>query len=140
MKPETVETFETFAMPILFLLILTALPVLDVLATFRLAALLNVPGLTLFIPGLVLGFWMLRRESRRLRTQLAPALAELTLPALMFDSARRILAGLLFMIPGVVSDLLAVVLLTMPARLSPATAPPAPHRPTVVEGDFRRVD
>ncbi len=127
-------------MPIVFLLILTALPVLDVLATLRLAALLNVPGLALFVPGVVLGFWMLRRESRRLRTHLAPALAELSLPALMFDSARRILAGILFMIPGVVSDLLAVVLLTMPARLSPAAAPPTRQRPTAVEGDFRRVD
>ncbi|MFN3631014.1 MAG: FxsA family protein [Casimicrobiaceae bacterium] len=127
-------------MPFLFLLILTTLPVLDALATFRLAELCNVPGVSLFIPGLVLGLWMLRRESRRLRTQLVPALAELTLPALMFDSARRMLAGILFMMPGVVSDLLAVVLLTMPARLSPATAPPAPRRSTVVNGEYRRLD
>jgi len=55
----------------------------------------------------------------------------------IFASARILLAGLLFIFPGVVSDGLALLLLMWPRRRSPA---PVGTDADVIEGEFRRED
>lgn len=58
-------------------------------------------------------------------------------PALsLLVSARRMLAGVLFIIPGVISDVMAIVILLIP--LPARRAPPAPD--DVIEGEWRRED
>ena len=56
----------------------------------------------------------------------------------IFASGRILLAGLLFIFPGVVSDGLALLLLVWPRRRAPAAANPGD--PDVIEGEFRRED
>lgn len=128
-------------MPLVLFGILLALPVLDIYATLRVAETLNVPGLLLFIPGLVLGILVMKRETRTLRTQFVGALQTMAVQGMVFDSGRRMLAALLLLFPGFVSDLFAVFLLLVPNRAMPqAAAASAQSGSKTVEGEFRRVD
>ena len=91
-------------MPLVLLGILIALPVLDIYATLRLAEALNVPGLALFIPGVIFGVVVMKRETRTLRTQFVGALQTMAVQGMVFDSGRRMLAAVLLLLPGMVSE------------------------------------
>lgn len=128
-------------MPLVLPVILVALPILDIYATLRFAEALNVPGLVLFVPGVILGVLLLKRESRTLRAQLAGAMQSMTLQGMMFDSGRRMLAAVFLLLPGMVSDLFAVVLLLVPNRAAPLVAASAVASGSkTVDGEFRRVE
>ena len=69
----------------------------------------------------------------------------------VFGTARNIIAGVLLILPGVITDIIAVTLLLIPIKnAQPLGAPPAndPFRPSshraanddVIEGEFRRED
>lgn len=81
------------------------------------------------------------KEARfALVARLAAALAEgrFNIAALV-DSARTVVAGLLLIFPGVVSDLLALALLLLPTprpAIEPASA--RAHPGTLIDGEFRR--
>jgi len=128
-------------MPLLLLGILVALPILDVYATFRFAEALNVPGWALFIPGFFLGVMLLKRETRTLKSRFVGAMQTMALNGMVFDSGRRMLAALLLLTPGFVSDIFALFLLLVPNRVVPqaAVATPTPG-PKTVDGEFRRVE
>ena len=130
-------------MPLILLGILIALPVLDIYATFRLAEALNVPGLALFIPGVIFGVLVMKRETCTLRAQFVGAMQSIALQGMVFDSGRRMLAAVLLLLPGVASDLFAVFLLLVPNRAMPlaaATAAAPSAMPKTVDGEFRRVE
>jgi UPF0716 protein FxsA len=128
-------------MPLVLLGILVALPILDIYATLRLAEAMNVPGLALFIPGLILGVMLMKRETRTLRSQFMGAMQNMALQGMMFDSGRRMLAAVLLLLPGFVSDLFAVFLLLIPNRaLSQAAVASPTAGPKTVDGEFRRVE
>lgn len=60
--------------------------------------------------------------------------------AALVESARTVLAGLLLIFPGVVSDFIALTLLLLPIP-RPVIEPTAPFRPasgTIIDGEFRR--
>jgi UPF0716 protein FxsA len=59
--------------------------------------------------------------------------------AALTDSARTVLAGILLIFPGVVSDLIALTLLLLPGprAVVDSGARQAPHG-TLIEGEFRR--
>lgn len=128
-------------MPLLLLGILVALPILDVYATFRFAEALNVPGWALFIPGFFLGIMLLKRETRTLKSRFVGAMQTMALNGMVFDSGRRMLAAVLLLTPGFVSDIFALFLLLVPNRAVPqaAVATPTPG-PKTVDGEFRRVE
>ena len=128
-------------MPLVLLGILVALPVLDIYATLRLAELLNVPGLALFIPGVIFGVVVMKRETRTMRAQFVGALQTLAVQGMVFDSGRRMLAAVLLLLPGMVSDLFAVFLLLVPNRSMPQSAVATSGAvPKTVDGEFRRVE
>ena len=128
-------------MPLVLLGILVALPVLDIYATLRLAEALNVPSLALFVPGILLGVLVMKRETRTLRAQFVGAMQNMALQGMVFDSGRRMLAAVLLLLPGFVSDLVAVFLLLVPNRAMPLPAAAAPSAmPKTVDGEFRRVE
>ncbi|MGL4233612.1 MAG: FxsA family protein [Casimicrobium sp.] len=150
-------------MPILFLAILIGLPILDIYATLRFAEALGVPGIALFVPGLIFGVMIMKREARTLKSRFAGAVQSLSLNAMVFDSGRRMLAALLFLMPGFVSDVVALFLILIPNRslampgvggntvggFSRSEARDAPRSPnastgardaSVVDGEYRRVD
>lgn len=63
--------------------------------------------------------------------------------ALLMDSGLRFMAGVLFIFPGMISDVVALILLLWsglrpPPRMPPGRGPAA--NDDVIEGDFRRVD
>lgn len=62
----------------------------------------------------------------------------------MFGSARNIFAGVLLIIPGVITDLIAVVLLLIPVKNNDALKSPKYTQKAanddVIEGEFRRED
>jgi UPF0716 protein FxsA len=121
--------------------ILIALPVLDIYATLRLAEALNVPGLALFIPGVIFGIVFLKRETRTLRAQFVGAMQSMALQGMVFDSGRRMFAAVLLLLPGMVSDLFAVFLLLVPNRAIPhAASASAPTSAKTLDGEFRRVE
>ncbi len=128
-------------MPLVLLGILIVLPVLDIYATLRVAEALNVPGLLLFVPGVIFGIVVMKRETRTLRAQFVGALQTMALQGMVFDSGRRMLAAVLLLFPGFVSDLFAVFLLLVPNRAMsvPAAASPS-AMPKTVDGEFTRVE
>jgi UPF0716 protein FxsA len=128
-------------MPLVLLGILVALPVLDVYATLRLAEVLNVPAFLLFVPGVIFGIVVMKRETRTLRAQFMGALQTMALQGMVFDTGRRMLAAVLLLLPGMVSDLFALFLLLVPNRATPLPAAAAPSvMPKTVDGEFRRVE
>jgi UPF0716 protein FxsA len=128
-------------MPLILLGILVALPVLDIYATIRLADALNVPAFALFVPGVIFGIVVMKRETRTLRAQFMGALQTMAVQGMVFDSGRRMVAAVLLLLPGMVSDLFAVFLLLVPNRAMPLPAAAAPSAmPKTVDGEFRRVE
>lgn len=128
-------------MPLVLLGILIALPILDIYATLRVAEALNVPGILLFAPGAIFGIVVMKRETRTLRTQFVGALQTMAVQGMVFDSGRRMLAAVLLLSPGFVSDLFAVFLLLVPNRAIPRpAAATAQTGSKTVDGEFRRVE
>lgn len=128
-------------MPLVFLGILVALPVLDIYATLRFAEALNVPSWLLFVPGIMLGAALMKRETRMLKSRFVGAMQSLALHSMVFDSGRRMLAAALLLTPGFLSDVFAVFLLLIPNRaVSPPVVAVTPVGPKTVEGEFRRVE
>lgn len=102
--------------------------------------------LLLLLLGVVAGFAVLRREQLSIlgRLRSAAASGEPGLPSLL-DGVLRVVAGILLIIPGFVSDAVGLTLLipVLRRRLVAGVSPVArrdPREPTVIEGDYRRVD
>lgn len=58
----------------------------------------------------------------------------------LFESGRTMIAGGLLIFPGVISDVLAILLLLIPARLFGRSTPVNKPVDDVIEGEFRRED
>jgi len=64
----------------------------------------------------------------------------------IFGSARNIIAGVLLILPGVITDIIAVILLLVPIKASQAPNAQSPYQAgqaandDVIEGEFRRED
>ncbi len=57
----------------------------------------------------------------------------------LIDSGRTMIAGALFIFPGVISDVLAVLVLFLPLRLIGGRSPrQTDSAPDVIEGEYRR--
>ena len=101
------------------LLIVLIFPVLDVLATIRFARWTGVPTLVWLAASALAGMALLRHERVAFRARTLAALrGDRPLLRGQLDSGRKILAALLLILPGVVSDLLALLLLLLPFNLS----------------------
>lgn len=127
-------------MPLVMLGILVALPMLDIYATLRLAEALNVPGWMLFVPGVIFGVTIFKRETRNLRSRFAAAMQSMTLRPIVFDSGRRLLAAVLLLTPGFLSDVFALFLLLIPSRAVTQPATVVASGPQTMDGEYRRVE
>jgi UPF0716 protein FxsA len=86
------------------------------------------------------GIALIKEARFALVARLAAALAEgrFNIAALV-ESARTVVAGLLLIFPGVVSDFLALALLLLPSpRPAVERAPVRAHSGTIIDGEFRR--
>lgn len=133
------------------LAILLALPVADVYITARVARWAGVP-LWIWLTGSFLaGLLLLRNERIAFRTRTVAALhGEQSLLRGLLDSGRKVLAAFLLIVPGVVTDVVALMLLALPLNVGqrmggpqPVTAGRGPSRRgqfDSLDGDFRRLD
>jgi len=134
-------------MRLVVFLIVLSFPVLDVLATIRFARWTGIPALVWFAASALAGALLLRNERVSFRAKTLAALrGDQPLLRGLLDSGRRILAALLLILPGVISDVIALLLLLLPINLgAPLAAQPAGSSGMgrgfgrdAIEGDFRR--
>ena len=136
-------------MRLLILVILTGFPLLEGAVLYELVAGPTGHGgwvLAWLVFAAIAGVVLIKQARFSLVTRLAAALSQgqFSLAAII-DSFRTVLAGLLLIFPGVISDVMALFLLLLPLR-EPAyqRAPRATPNGTrirsdgVIEGEFRR--
>ena len=136
-------------MRFIVLAIVLALPMADLYLTARMARWSGVP-LWIWLTGSFLaGVLLLRNERIEFRMKTIAALhGEQAVLRGLLDSGRRVLAGILLILPGVVSDIIALVLLALPLNVGrpfeplPASAGGAARRRDfdAIDGSSRRVD
>ena len=120
---------------------------IDLYATVRFARWTGVPVWAWLAVSGMAGLWLLRSERTAFRANTVAAMhgGQPLLRGLV-DSGRRVLAGVLFLVPGVLSDLIALVLLALPLNLGrefarrTAAAGPFGGTGTAIDGEFRRLD
>ncbi len=128
---------------LMVVVILLGFPAADLYATLRFAQWTGVPVWIWLSISVVSGLLLLRNERTVFRTNVLAALhGEQSLLRGVVDSGRKVLAGLFLLLPGVVSDLIAVALLMLPINTShPATVGRSSFgRRESLEGEYRRLE
>src|SRR5512134_665881 len=128
--------------------IVVAFPVIDLYLTMRFAQSTGSPLWVWLSMGTIGGLLVLRSERLSFRSKtLASMHGQYSLLRSLLDSGRKVLAGILLLLPGVVSDLAALALLALPINLGRRLHPqavgaggPTQRRRDPLEGDFRRLD
>ena len=133
-------------MRFVLLAIVLAFPAIDLLATVRIARWTGVPVWMWLALSTTAGFVMLRNERVAFRANTAAAMhgQQLALRGL-FDSGRKVLAGVLFILPGLISDGLALLLLALPLNVGHERGRQAAHpwrreRGDAFDGESRHLD
>lgn len=122
--------------PWLFLAILLGFPLLEFWVAVLVAQKIGWWLLVWLIGSAILGATLIREQQFALLGHVMRAAQQGGDPfQAIFASGRILLAGLLFIFPGVISDGLALLLLAWPRRRAPA-----PIASDVIEGEFRRED
>jgi UPF0716 protein FxsA len=127
------------------LAILLAFPAADVYVTSRIARWTGVP-LWIWLAGSFLaGLLLLRNERIQFRARTVAALhGEQSILRGVLDSGRKVLAAFLFILPGIVSDMMALVLLALPMNVGNGFEPQPQYagrvRRDAIDGDYRRVE
>lgn len=128
-------------MRIVLLLILLGFPALDIYVTIQFAAWTGVPVWFWLGAGMVGGWLLLRNERVAFRAKSHAALSgHAPLLSSLLDSGRKVLAGVLFILPGVVTDVAALALLALPINLTGRLQAQASGAGKVLDGEYRRLD
>jgi UPF0716 protein FxsA len=134
-------------MRLLLMLIVLGFPLLDLYATVRFASWTGVPVWAWLTMSVGIGLYLLRSERTAFRANTIAAMhGEQPLLRGLVDSGRKVLAGVLFLLPGVVSDLIGLVLLALPLNLGRGFAPRAAAAGQFggpgksIDGEYRRLD
>ena len=132
-------------MRFVMLAIVLAFPLVDLFVTIRFARWTGVPVWMWLVASAAAGLWVLASERVQFRARALAAFRGDTLLRGLLDSGRRVLAGLLLIVPGIMSDLLALLLLlpiNQRGRFGDAEPVPAGrgYRGRALEGDYRRLD
>ena len=124
---------------LLLIAILLGFPILEAIVLVRLSATLGWWVLVEVVLAAFAGMALIKEARFALLARLAAGFAqgEFSVNALT-DSARTVLAGLLLIFPGVVSDLIAITLLLLPRPKLVERASRSASGGTLIEGDFRR--
>ena len=132
-------------MRFLLLAIVLAFPVIDLYATVRFAHWTGVPAWVWLGMSVITGFCLLQSERQAFRARLMAAMhGEQSVLRGLLDSGRKLLAALLFLLPGIISDIFALTLLALPLNVGRESGPqPAGARRTrstrsALDGEFRR--
>jgi UPF0716 protein FxsA len=125
---------------IVLVAILLGFPLLEAVVLVRLAETLGWWVLAWVVLAACAGVALIKEARFALLAGLAAGVSQGRFAiAALTDSARTVLAGLLLIFPGVVSDLIALTLLLLPdPRMAQEAASRARPRGTLIEGEFRR--
>ena len=125
------------------LAILLALPAADLYFTARLARWTGVPLWIWLAGSFRLGLLLLRNERIEFRARTVAALhGEQSLLRGVLDSGRKVLAAFLLILPGIVSDIIALVLLALPLNVGRGFEPQmvGATRRDGIDGEYSRVE
>jgi UPF0716 protein FxsA len=122
-------------------IIAAAFLALEMVGIYRIAQSIGgAPTFLWLIAAIIAGVWVIRRAGAGLMPGLASSLERGHAPfGVLWTTGRRLLAGALLILPGAISDGIALILLLWPHT----PLPPARHAPAengVIEGEFRRED
>jgi UPF0716 protein FxsA len=128
-------------MRFVYLMIVLGFPLFDLYATVRIARWTGIPAWAWLGLPLVAGFLLLRNERLAFRERTIAALhGEHAALRELFDSGRKVLAGLLLLLPGVISDVLALALLALPLNVGRSGyVHSAAAGRAAIEGEYRRM-
>lgn len=126
-------------MRLLLLAILLGFPLLELALLARLAESHGWWVLAWVVLAAMAGFALLKEARFALVARLGAELAagQFSIAAVI-DSARTVLAGLLLIFPGVISDFFALTLLLLPRRVPEPVHAHARAHGNVIDGQFRR--
>ena len=127
-------------MRLLLVAILLGFPLLEAVVLVRLSETLGWWILAWVVLAACAGMALIKEARFALVARLASGLAQgrFSIVALT-DSARTVVAGLLLIFPGVVSDFIALTLLLLPGpRLVSESRASRAQQGTLIEGEFRR--
>jgi UPF0716 protein FxsA len=133
-------------MRFVMLAIVLAFPLVDLLVTVRFARWTGVPLWMWLAASAAAGLWVLANERVQFRARALAAFRGDMLMRGVLDSGRRVLAGELLIVPGVLTDVLGLLLLLLPinqrGRFGDAEPVPAGrgYRGRALDGDYRRLD
>ncbi len=120
-------------------IILLGFPALEFVVGVQLARQFGWWLLAWLVCAAIAGLFLLREAGTGLQRRLVGALAQgESVVADLLASGRNLVAGLLLIFPGVVSDLIALTVLLLPAPGSQLARPSARGDGTI-EGEFRRI-
>ena len=133
-------------MRFLILLILLGLPVADLYITSRMARWTGVPLWILLTGSFLAGLLLLRNERNAFRVRTVAALhGEQSVLRGLLDSGRKVLAAVLLIVPGIVTDVVALMLLALPLNVGRGLGPQPvttgrPGGCDALDGDYRRIE
>ena len=129
------------------LVIVLGFPLIDLYATVRVARATGVPVVVWLGMAALAGIFLLRNERMAFRANTVAAMhGEQPLLRGLFDSGRKVLAGMLLILPGILSDVMALALLALRFNLGRGFAPRAAtagdfrHSHKSIDGEYRRLD
>jgi UPF0716 protein FxsA len=125
---------------LLLIAILLGFPLLEAVVMVRLGQTLGWWMLAWVVFAACAGMALIKEARFALLARLAAGFAHGEFPIVaLTDSARTVIAGLLLIFPGVVSDLIAVALLLLPSqRFVTESVQRREPRGAIIEGEFRR--
>jgi len=129
-------------MRLIFILALLAFPIAEIWTLISLFQQYGWWVLLYLVTMILLGLQLIRDEKLLFSGRMRQSLSQDVNPMkAMFSSARNITAGILLIIPGVLTDVIAVILLLMPADKNAIKSHMSKQQAAnddVIEGEFHR--
>ena len=124
----------------IFLLVIFGFPALEIYTMIQVAAVIGWWLLAWLVFSALIGWVLVKEESMAVFGRLAVSMQNGQSPySAIWDSGRTILAGFLLIVPGVLSDVIALVLLLLPNK-SGRINPHRRHDDGIIEGEVRIVE
>jgi UPF0716 protein FxsA len=137
------SNFREYFMRLFMLLILLAFPALEIWLIIDLTAQYGWWFISYLLLVTILGLRIIKEEKQLFAGRLMQTLAQSASPgSAVFGSVKNLIAGILFVIPGVITDAIAVILLLIPSAPSPSKASfkQGAASDDVIEGEYTRED
>jgi UPF0716 protein FxsA len=130
-------------MRLFMMLILLAFPVLEIWLIIDLTAQYGWWFIAYLVIVTFLGWRLIQEEKQLFAGRMMQTLAQSASPgSALFGSVKNLIAGILLVIPGVMTDGIAVILLLIPSTSSPSKAAfkQGAANDDVIEGEYTRED